>query len=51
MSYDEISEALKSPKGTVMSRLYHARRNLQFLLAPYLAETPTDPPLNNGESD
>ena len=51
MSYDEISEALDIPKGTVMSRLYHARRNLQILLAPYLEPTPTDPPEINGESD
>ena len=51
MSYDEISEALEIPKGTVMSRLYHARRNLQILLAPYLEETDTDPPEINGESD
>ena len=51
MSYDEISEALDIPKGTVMSRLYHARRNLQILLAPYLEAEPTDPPEINGESD
>ncbi|MBL91287.1 MAG: RNA polymerase subunit sigma-24 [Myxococcales bacterium] len=43
MSYDEISEALEIPKGTVMSRLYHARRNLQHLLAPYLESDEGDP--------
>ena len=42
MSYDEIAEALEIPKGTVMSRLYHARRNLQHLLTPYLEENPGD---------
>ncbi len=28
MSYEEISQALKIPMGTVMSRLYHARKAL-----------------------
>ena len=42
MSYDEISEALDIPKGTVMSRLYHARGNLQHLLAPYLEQEQGD---------
>lgn len=31
-SYDEIAELLKIPRGTVMSRLFHARRNLQAKL-------------------
>ena len=31
-SYREISEALGIPKGTVMSRLYYARRRVQQLL-------------------
>lgn len=29
LSYDEISQALDCPKGTVMSRLHYARRQLQ----------------------
>ena len=29
LSYEEISRVLRSPKGTVMSRLYHARMNMQ----------------------
>ena len=36
MSYEEISEALGIPKGTVMSRLFHARKNLQRVLRPVL---------------
>lgn len=32
MRYAEIAEALGIPRGTVMSRLYHARRNLRGLL-------------------
>ena len=37
MSYSEIAKTLKIHKGTVMSRLFHARRNLQRALAGYLA--------------
>ena len=38
LSYEEMAEVLKISKGTVMSRLFHARRNLQELLKPYLEE-------------
>ena len=37
MSYEEMAEALDVPKGTVMSRLFHARKKMQASLAPYLA--------------
>jgi RNA polymerase sigma-70 factor (ECF subfamily) len=37
MSYEEMAEALEVPKGTVMSRLFHARKKMQASLAPYLA--------------
>lgn len=33
MSYREIAEAMEIPEGTVMSRLYYARKKLQKLLA------------------
>jgi RNA polymerase sigma-70 factor (ECF subfamily) len=36
LSYEELAEVLKIPKGTVMSRLFHARRHLQERLEPYL---------------
>lgn len=32
LSYDELAELLEVPKGTVMSRLFHARRKLQAKL-------------------
>ncbi|OGQ25630.1 MAG: hypothetical protein A2138_22570 [Deltaproteobacteria bacterium RBG_16_71_12] len=51
MSYEEIAEALEIPRGTVMSRLFHARRNLQRLLRPFLGlaegESPFGSPLGS----
>ncbi len=38
LSYEEIARVLKIHKGTVMSRLHHARRNLQRSLRQYLTE-------------
>lgn len=32
LSYDELAERLQIPRGTVMSRLFHARRKLQTKL-------------------
>jgi RNA polymerase sigma-70 factor (ECF subfamily) len=29
MSYEEMAQAMKCSKGTIMSRLFHARRNMQ----------------------
>jgi RNA polymerase sigma-70 factor (ECF subfamily) len=36
MSYEEIAEVLNVPKGTIMSRLFHARRKMQDELQTYL---------------
>ncbi|MGC6416263.1 MAG: sigma-70 family RNA polymerase sigma factor [Bradymonadia bacterium] len=36
MSYEDIAEAMDCHLGTVMSRLHHARKNLQKTLKPYL---------------
>lgn len=36
LSYEEMAKALNVPKGTIMSRLFHARKKLQEALAPYL---------------
>jgi len=38
LSYEEIARVLKIHKGTVMSRLHHARKNLQAALKEYLEE-------------
>ena len=35
LTYEEIAEVVGCPKGTVMSRLHHARKQMQSLLAPY----------------
>lgn len=37
LTYDEIAEALKVPRGTVESRLHRARQKLKTLLGDYLA--------------
>jgi RNA polymerase sigma-70 factor (ECF subfamily) len=36
MSYEDLSRTLKIPKGTVMSRLFHARLKMQKILGDYL---------------
>ena len=38
LTYEEIADVLGISKGTVMSRLFHARKNLQKLLGPYVQE-------------
>jgi RNA polymerase sigma-70 factor, ECF subfamily len=43
MSYEDLSRTLDIPKGTVMSRLFHARAKVQQLLAGYLADAPGPP--------
>ena len=42
MSYEELAETLEIPKGTVMSRLYHARAKMQAILREYLGDGPLD---------
>ena len=42
MSYEEMAEAMQVSKGTIMSRLFHARQKLQRALADcYAEETPS----------
>lgn len=36
MSYEEMARVLEVPKGTIMSRLFHARRKMQELLEDYI---------------
>ncbi|WP_419191575.1 RNA polymerase sigma factor [Engelhardtia mirabilis] len=45
LSYREIAEALSIPEGTVMSRLFHARRRLRDQLGPLLGETEDPTPV------
>lgn len=36
MSYEDLARTLKIPKGTVMSRLFHARLKMQKILSEYV---------------
>lgn len=36
LSYEEMAEVLDVPKGTIMSRLFHARKKMQAALADYV---------------
>lgn len=36
LSYEEMAEVMQCSKGTIMSRLHHARKNVQRALEPYL---------------
>jgi RNA polymerase sigma-70 factor (ECF subfamily) len=40
LSYEELAERLQIHKGTVMSRLFHARRKMQALLREYAGIEP-----------
>lgn len=40
LSYDELAERLGIHKGTVMSRLFHARKKMQAALRPYTEFAP-----------
>ena len=35
LSYKEIADSMDCPEGTVMSRLFHARRQMQQLLSDF----------------
>jgi RNA polymerase sigma-70 factor (ECF subfamily) len=56
LSYEEMAQAMNVSKGTIMSRLFHARQKLQKALADCYAEQvgahPHDgPPLGAGEGE
>lgn len=42
LSYADMAKAMNCSKGTIMSRLFHARRNMQKLLAERLEYVPTN---------
>lgn len=44
MSYEEMARQMGCSKGTIMSRLFHARRNMQRLLTERLGYVPSGPP-------
>lgn len=52
LAYREIAHALGIPEGTVMSRLFHARRRLRDLLAPHLDNALDEyaPPIPSGSN-
>lgn len=50
MSYADMAKAMNCSKGTIMSRLFHARRNMQKLLASRLDHVPASSP-EEGETD
>lgn len=50
LSYQEIAEAMEVPKGTVMSRLFHARRKMQKMLREHFGgEVPRTAEERDGE--
>jgi RNA polymerase sigma-70 factor (ECF subfamily) len=50
LSYEEMAEAMGVSKGTIMSRLFHARQKLQRALADCYAEQIGVPPPDSGEA-
>ncbi|MDH3519086.1 MAG: sigma-70 family RNA polymerase sigma factor [Myxococcales bacterium] len=48
LSYAQIARALRIPKGTVMSRLHHARRRVREILIEAGALEPQVPPAEEG---
>ena len=42
LSYEEMAQAMSCSKGTIMSRLFHARRNMQKQLLDLLDRPPAD---------
>jgi RNA polymerase sigma-70 factor (ECF subfamily) len=51
LSYEEISKIMKVPKGTIMSRLFHARRKMQHALSDYVAGELTPQDEREGSDD
>ncbi len=50
LSYEEMAQAMNCSKGTIMSRLFHARRNMQLRLAD-LAPSGRAPAADDADGD
>ncbi len=50
LSYEEMAQAMGVSKGTIMSRLFHARQKLQRALADCYAEQVTGGPPRSGDA-
>jgi RNA polymerase sigma-70 factor (ECF subfamily) len=48
MSYEDLAKTLEIPKGTVMSRLFHARAKVQRILSNYLDLDDKNPGVGEG---
>jgi RNA polymerase sigma-70 factor (ECF subfamily) len=51
LTYQEIAHVLDIPIGTVMSRIYNAKRHLRRRLAGYMIESPRSSGTNNPDED
>jgi RNA polymerase sigma-70 factor (ECF subfamily) len=51
LSYEEMAQAMNVSKGTIMSRLFHARQKLQRALADCYAEQLGKPPVESQGDD
>jgi RNA polymerase sigma-70 factor, ECF subfamily len=51
MSYEEMAEAMQVSKGTIMSRLFHARRKLERALASLVPDAPRTESGDTGEGE
>lgn len=50
LSYADMAKAMNCSKGTIMSRLFHARRNMQKLLSERLEYIPSKTDPQSGDS-
>ncbi len=50
LSYEELAERLGIHKGTVMSRLFHARKKMQAALREYVEERTGGAPVNEADA-
>ncbi|MDB4957846.1 MAG: polymerase, sigma-24 subunit, subfamily [Myxococcales bacterium] len=51
MSYEAMAQAMSCSKGTIMSRLFHARKNMQKRLVDLVDHAPVADPGDSGEQE